>query len=648
MPTKALIIDELGEEALLLPQRFEEAFAANNRIKFCLTLLQEAEHHANHPDEPSPDLSAERRAVGIQDDALDHAIADSRREADGSMLVPGAARLRRTMFDDIAKMRVPLDLMRSPEAESFAWRQGDLTAALPEFPEDHVPAGIIDAMTFGDRERGDSLHLLVMDMHKALNALQSDLAEETIDDARVWRIAEEDRPLVRAFMAGIHETAPLKFEHPGLATTATRFADQLVIQNDIGTTDAHVLVIHVTRAAVTLIYTDIHAARAEFFENLLKPFNVRWDDTRARHGEHLGEEPNYYLCTGRFEVAGDLTLERYLTFLGSRIVFLIDWNRARKRLAEFLPKGDNVKLLKWAADHNIGHRGFLKLGGERLIYEAIEFIQESPLRYGERLYDALGPAAALDFMKFVLRAATEGLLQGRSERFIRDEVKTELARHFLSAEANILSFAANHAALVFELATSLRDGLVAYRSRGDSEFLRRTAQRAHKWEQEADALVARTRSLVRRLRKPDIFVTLAHQADDAADGLEEAAFLATFLVKLPPIKALAEPVEALASLLVDGAQEQVKMFEAASHVRRDGAREDLQDFLEAVDRIVWIEHQTDEAERRVTGALLEGAPDFRTLHLLASIAHACEEAADAMLRTALGLRDHLLNDVMAG
>jgi hypothetical protein len=35
------------------------------------------------------------------------------------------------------------------------------------------------------------------------------------------------------------------------------------------------------------------------------------------------------------------------------------------------------------------------------------------------------------------------------------------------------------------------------------------------------------------------------------------------------------------------------MYEAASHVTRVGAREDLQDFLAAVDKIVGIEHDTD-------------------------------------------------------
>ena len=107
------------------------------------------------------------------------------------------------------------------------------------------PTGLIGAMTSADRASGDSLHILVMDLHKAINALQAQFADESIDGARVWRIEPADRPLIRAFMAGLNETAPLKFDHPGLGTIATRTAARLVIENDIGTTDAHVLVLHV-------------------------------------------------------------------------------------------------------------------------------------------------------------------------------------------------------------------------------------------------------------------------------------------------------------------------------------------------------------------------------------------------------------------
>ena len=156
-------------------------------------------------------------------------------------------------------------------------------------------------------------------------------------------------------------------------------------------------------------------------------------------------------------------------------MFLIDWNRARKRLREFLRKGDAVRLLKWAADHNIGHRGFLKLGGERLLYEAIEFAQRTPLHAGERLHEALGQEAAFEYLQFVLREAASGLLQGRSERFIRDAVKAELARRFHSAHASLLAIALTHAERIFDLAAGVHEGLLRCADPDSAQLLERTA-----------------------------------------------------------------------------------------------------------------------------------------------------------------------------
>lgn len=645
MPVKSLMMDELGERALLLPDLLAEALAANDRVKFLLTLMQTAERRADRPDGPVPDLSAERRAAGLADGSLDRCLADVRRDADGALHLPGAASLRQAVLDGIAAMRSPLALAGLSTCEGFSAREAALAAALPAFDDDRVPTGVVDAITSAERGRGDSLHILVMDLHKALNELQGELSEESIDGARVWRIDEGDRSLVAAFMRGLDETAPLKFDHPGLGTTATRAGGKLVIQNDIGTNDAHVLVIHVEGLAVTLTYADIHTQRATFFQSLFKPFGVRWDDTRTRQGEQVNEKENYYLCVGRYDAPDSASLERYLAFLGSRIVFLIDWNHTRKLLREFLPKHDGVRLLKWAAENNIGHRGFLKLGGEQLLYEAIEFAQQT-LRYGEKLHEALGAEQALDYLKFVLRVSTEGLVQGRSERFIRDEVKTELVRRFSGVQASLLSVASAHAALIFELATGLRDGLLAFGEGGVD--LDAAAARAQHWEQEADALVSRVRSLVRRMHKPEVYRDLLHEADDAADALEEAAFVASFLPKLEVSADLLVPVRRLADLLVEGAQETVKMFEAAGQVRRDGAREDFDDFLQAVDRLSRIEHETDRVEREARGLLLMQAPDFRVLELVGTLAGLLEGAADALSRTALMLRDHLVNDVMAG
>ena len=648
MATKASIIGELDEPELLLPQRLQEALAANDRLKFCFTLLQAAESHAEHPQEPALDLTVERRAVQLPAGEFEAAIGESRREAGGALHIPGAARLRQLILDDLSSMYAPLSLARTPEAAGFGARERKLAASLPEFTNEKVPAGLIGAMTSADRAAGDSLHILVMDLHKAINALQAGLADESIDGARAWRIEPADRPLIRAFMAGLNETAPLKFDHPGLATIATRTGARLVIENDIGTTDAHVLVLHVEGLSATLTYTDVHAQRLKFFQQLFKPFGVHWNDTLPRRSDRLAEDANYYLSLGRFDAPDPKTLERYLTFLGSRIVFLIDWNRARKRLREFLRKGDAVRLLKWAADNNLGHRGFLKLGGERLLYEAIEFAHRTPLHAGERLHEALGPEAAFEYLQFVLREATTGLRQGRSERFIRDAIKAELARRFHTAQASLLAIGLTHAERVYDLAVSVHEGLLRYGDGEAAEWFERTARRACAWEHECDALVTRVRSLARRTATPEVYASLMHAVDDAADGLEEAAFLMGHLAGSATPDALVEPVRTLAALLLDAAQESVKMFEAASHVTPEGASDDLQDFFTAADRIVSLEHDTDAGERAVTSALLASSADVRTFYLLSRMAQALEGGADGLALGALKLRDHLLNDVLTG
>lgn len=656
MSNKPLIVSELGAHALLLPQSLAQALAANDRIKLCFTLLQSAQQHAEQPGAPASDLAAELRALEL-DPQLEAAVRDSRREPDGRLFVPGAAQVLRLIRADLTAMRAPLALAETAEAESLEARERKLLSDLPPIGEDRLPAGFIKSITHarrssetlsGDRSGNDSLHLLVMDLHKALNALQSSLSQEILDGAHVWRILDSDRPLVRAFMAGVNETAPLKFNHPGLDTTATRAGHQLIIQNDIGTTDAHVLVVRVEDTTATLTYTDVHSQRLEFFQSLFSSFAVSWSEPSAHRNDKLSGENEYRLVVGRFQATDAAALRRYLAFLGSRIVFLIDWNHARKRLREFISKADSVRVLKWAADNNIGHRGFIELGGERLLQEAIGFAQRAPLRYGERLHETLGSEVAYDFIRFVLRESTAGLLQRRSERFIRDEIKAELARRFRSGHANILLIGLKHAERVFDLAIGLREGLSRYTEPQGAEMLQQLAQRARTWEQECDVMVTKVRSLAGRTSKPDVYAELLHTSDEAADGLEEAAFLMIHLVTVAPCQGLMDPLRALAELLVAGAQESVKMYEAASHVTREGDREDVQDFFAAVDRVVAIEHDTDTAERAVTSALLAGTSNATTLYLVAGLASALERAADGMALAALQLRDHLLNDVMAG
>ena len=76
---------------------------------------------------------------------------------------------------------------------------------------------------------GDSLHRLIMDLHKSLNSLAAGYAQEQVSGAHAYGLVAQDRPAVEAFMRGVNATRNLKFNHPGLATTATRTADRLTI-----------------------------------------------------------------------------------------------------------------------------------------------------------------------------------------------------------------------------------------------------------------------------------------------------------------------------------------------------------------------------------------------------------------------------------
>src|ERR1700690_3704806 len=126
MPLKALIVEELGEKALLLPERLQQALAANDRVKLRLTLLQAAEQHALHPERPVSDLAAERRAAGVIESDIETAVAASRRESDGSLHVPGAAGQRSRIIGEIEQTLAPIVLAGQNEAAAFAERRQNL------------------------------------------------------------------------------------------------------------------------------------------------------------------------------------------------------------------------------------------------------------------------------------------------------------------------------------------------------------------------------------------------------------------------------------------------------------------------------------------------------------------------------------------
>jgi len=645
---KPLIVTALGEEKLLLPSLVNAALTANDRVKYLFTLLQTARSHADHPNLAVSSLSAERLAAGVTDPGFDAAVAGAQRLPDGRYRIPGADAALRFIAADLSQMLAPLALAaREAQGSEFSARHQALVGD-PRLAELHNPGAdtlcgsSIEVMTSGDRGRGDSMHLLVMDMHKALNRLQAEVAGENIDGASAYDIRAGDRALIAAFMAGVAATRPLKFEHPGLATTATRVGRKLVLQNDIGTTDAHVLVVHVIGRGVSITYTDIHLPRLLFFQSLFKGHGVNWEDTRSRQDSAM-ESGGYHLGLGRITLASNKALRDFLQFLGSRLVFLIDWNRARKRLRHFLPKPETLALLKWAADENIGHMAFLKAGGETLVYDAMEFALAGRIHLGETLSDALGRERALEYMRTLFRTAAHYLQEGQAVSLVEDEVKAELAGYVSSAQEDMLDIAVDHAGYMVELACGIRDSLVRARGADPARVLAANAERAKEWESRADELLNAARAAARRAGGTGFFANLIESADDIADDLEDAAFNLTLGAGPTP-----PPLAELANHLVQGAQEYLKLLEMARHIRRGGSREDTQDFLETFHRIASLEHLCDDAQRALKRMLVADGEHFAGIYGALEAGRKLEHASDHLLWVAIMLRDHIFGQVVGG
>ena len=209
---KSEVLVAIGETGLSTSAAVNAALAANERIKYLLSLLQLAAMHADHPDQPATNLKQERIACGIDDTTLDGFTGGARPRGD-TYQMPGLDRVLTRIAQDLKIMAAPVS---QSGAADVATRLGTVLASLPPASGNRLDAAALEAMSTASPPSGsDSLHRLVMDLHRALNALQASLAEETIDGAAAYGLAADDRPRVAAFMAGINRTARLKFDHPG-------------------------------------------------------------------------------------------------------------------------------------------------------------------------------------------------------------------------------------------------------------------------------------------------------------------------------------------------------------------------------------------------------------------------------------------------
>lgn len=630
-------IESLGQTQLLRPAYLKTALAANDRLKFYLTTLQAAYGHAAQPDSPIPDLHRE--------------YAAARLDAPWLLALPASASLQGDVLHEEALPRLSeclaadLRLMGRPLQDDDAGHQALLArveswcAWLQALAPGKLDAAQLKQLTSGKRGDQDSFHILVMDLHKAINKLAAALSEENLDGAHIWQLDESDRPLVAAFMRGLNRTRPLKLSHPGLDTAATRDGQRLLIQNDIGTNDAHVLVVQVEGLQISLTYSDLHPQRFAFFQELLSRIGAQWTTVSTQTTDGLNAGESYYVGIATFACSDAARLDTALEGLGARIVFLIDWNRARRRLRPLVGKANAIAILTESAERGIGHMGWLEAGAENLFYGAMEAVGNEYFRIGDRLDTVLGIEHAQEFVLETMAIALQGMQEHQPLPRIADSVRLLLLR-YLGRERDAFELLGEHAAFCHALSESLRDAL-AHGLERDPKAAAKLATRAKAWEHEADQLVMLSRERSERNRRWQPLTSLIERADDVADALEEAAFLLS-LIADDHHKGwhgeVREQLLRLAGRTHEAVSDHVKALAIASTLREGGTAEDHEAFLAVSWRATEAERQCDDLLREVRRALVRKVDDAVTLNLSTDFAAALELATDALLATSFGVR----------
>ena len=640
MATKLTIIERIGEQRLILPILVARALAANARLTYYLMLLRTAYACAIAPDEPAQSLRAEREASGVTDSSFDRIVEGSSTIAGNTLHIPQAESIVEHLFEELRLMLPPLEIAgrTHPEVqarvEMYQRRLKDLVAHAPSCHDDLLIVGAVAVLTGLSGNGHDTAHQLATDLHGELNRL-SNVAEETIDGARAFGVTEADRPLVRAFMKGVNETAPLKFDQPGLDTMVTPDASGLAIQTDLGSTESQFVVVTVTGLSAMVTYTDVHPRRVRFLQDMLRPYAVQWSAASASPGA------DYDVSVGCCTAATPERLERYLTFLGSRLVFLIDWNRARKRLAHRVTKTAATSLLKWAADNDVGHCAFVQVDEAGVIDAVLQ--RAAPVHTRpDRLDEWLGTDGARWFLMDVLRVTSSGLAAGRSLSLIEDKIEAALLEHLQTTDPRLLQSVAAHSTIIASLTGRVRDTLI--KASGDDSFpgSARTAELARRWSTHADQLVVEACQRLNWVSEREVRQLLT-EADRAADALEETASMLTLLPDSVYSETLARLV-GLADVVLDAVLQYIHCLEDFRDLSSSVTDSNVERVLIDIERLVDLHRQAIEKRRALAERLLHirGPGDFHDLHVVGDVARGLERTSTAIARCGAMVRDHVL------
>ena len=239
---KAEVLAAIGEAGLSRSAAVNAALSANDRVKYLLSLLQMAATHAEQPDQPPASLKRERIGCGIDEPSLDAFTAAAVRQGPAYHM-PGADKLLARIAQDLSTMAAPV---LQAGIAGFDTRLHAALAAMPQAAGDTLDAAVLAAMGTGHaagRQRqpapaGDG----------PAQATQRAPGRARRGDhrrrRRLWAGRGGSAPGGRLHgRPQPHRAAEIRPPRPGHHRHAR--GEKLVLQNDIGTTDAHVVVIHV-------------------------------------------------------------------------------------------------------------------------------------------------------------------------------------------------------------------------------------------------------------------------------------------------------------------------------------------------------------------------------------------------------------------
>jgi len=109
---------------------------------------------------------------------------------------------------------------------------------------------------------------------------------------------------------------------------------------------------------------------------------------------------------------------------------------------------------------------------------------------------------------------------------------------------------------------------------------------------------------------------------------------------------LYDSLQELTDLIIQGAMEFLKAIENAKCIQNSTSREEIDDFLQAVDNVFTLEHHSDESLRKTKIIIMKETKDHRQIHILSEITNNIEEASDGLMKASLELRDYVLDKLV--